>query len=163
MIRVTKIGTLKHARLFEQPPWTFSYLRQGFNCCTRCSIRIAFQILSEYLHKHRRIQDFVRGGPRPSWPPGGGAKALLARASLFGGAIFCGEGGAKAPLAPPLDPRMISNSISPFKIKSCISSNRGIFVVIENQTQHEILVHMNRRQNFPMTNGISRRFSFELK
>ena len=46
---------------------------------------------------HRRIQDFVRGG-----------KALLARASLFGGAIFCGEGGGKAPLAP-LDPRMLSD------------------------------------------------------
>ena len=51
---------------------------------------------------HRRIQDFVRGGgPRPSSPGGGGGKALLACASLFGGAIFCGEGGAKAPLAPP--------------------------------------------------------------
>ena len=45
---------------------------------------------------HRRIQDFVRGG----------AKALLARASLFGGAIFCGEGGPRPPWPPPLDPRM---------------------------------------------------------
>ena len=57
---------------------------------------------------HRRIQDFVRGGggQGPLGPRGGG-KALLARASLFGGAIFCGEGrGAKAPLAPPQDPRM---------------------------------------------------------
>ena len=34
--------------------------------------------------------------------PGGGGKALLARASLFGGAIFCGEGGGgQGPLAPP--------------------------------------------------------------
>ena len=40
-------------------------------------------------------------------PRGGGAKALLARASLFGGAIFCGEGGGgQGPLGPPLDPRM---------------------------------------------------------
>ena len=51
---------------------------------------------------HRRIQDFVRGGGKALLAPrGGGAKALLARASLFGGAIFCGEGGAKAPLPPP--------------------------------------------------------------
>ena len=40
---------------------------------------------------HRRIQDFVRGG----------GKALLARASLFGGAIFCGEGGPRPPWPPP--------------------------------------------------------------
>ena len=32
---------------------------------------------------------------------GGGGKALLARASLFGGAIFCGEGGARPPWPPP--------------------------------------------------------------
>ena len=40
---------------------------------------------------HRRIQDFVRGGPRPSWPPGG---------QYF-------VGGGQGPLGPPLDPRML--------------------------------------------------------
>ena len=34
---------------------------------------------------HRRIQDFVRGGPRPSWPPGG---------QYF-------VGGGQGPLGPP--------------------------------------------------------------
>ena len=55
---------------------------------------------------HRRIQDFVRGGgqgplgpwggggggARPSWPPPPWIRALL-----FGGAIFCGGGGARGP------------------------------------------------------------------
>ena len=54
---------------------------------------------------HRRIQDFVRGGGKALFPPGGGAKALLACASLFGGAIFCVWGGARP--WPPLDPRML--------------------------------------------------------
>ena len=40
--------------------------------------------------------------------PGGGGKALLARASLFGEQYFVGRGGGKAPLAP-LDPRMRTN------------------------------------------------------
>ena len=60
-------------------------------------------LLNDFTDRpHRRIQDFVRGGgARPSWPPGGGGKALLARASLFGGAIFCGEGGGARPPWPP--------------------------------------------------------------
>ena len=68
------------------------------------------KILLCKVYTHRRIQDFVRGGGQGPLGPRGGAKALLARASLFRGAIFCGEGGgAKAPVAPPLDPRMILN------------------------------------------------------
>ena len=64
-----------------------------------------------YMHGHGRIQDFVRGGapppggPRPSWPP-------WIRAWLFGGAIFCGEGGGgQGPLGPP--PRICAWSIPP--------------------------------------------------
>ena len=56
---------------------------------------------------HRRVQDFVRGGAKALLAPGGGGgKALLARASLFGGAIFCVGGGPRPPWPPPLDPRM---------------------------------------------------------
>ena len=48
-----------------------------------------------YSTHHRRIQDFVRGGARPSWPP------LDPRLTIWG-SNFCGEGGGgKAPLAPP--------------------------------------------------------------
>ena len=54
----------------------------------------SFQLVYAMGELHRRIQDFVRGGgARPSWPPGGGGKALLA------------PGGGKALLAP-LDPRL---------------------------------------------------------
>ena len=59
---------------------------------------------------HRRIQDFVRGGPRPSWPPGGGGKALLApldpRLTIWGNNILWGGGGPRPPWPPPLDPRL---------------------------------------------------------
>ena len=62
----------------------------------------------DLLWCHRRIQDFVRGGPMPSWHPGGG-KALLApldpRLTIWGSNFLWG-GGAKAPLPPPLDPRL---------------------------------------------------------
>ena len=60
--------------------------------------------------KHRRIQDFVRGGKALLPPPRGGAKALLApldpRLTIWGSNILWGGGGGKAPLPPPLDPRL---------------------------------------------------------
>ena len=83
-------------------PWIYP-------CCDRYNTR--FNMHACYVQcMHRRIQDFVRGGQGPLGPRGGGGKALLARASLFGGAIFCGEGGggggARPPWPPP-DPRMV--------------------------------------------------------
>ena len=58
---------------------------------------------------HRRIQDFVRGGQGPLGPRGGGGgKAFLApldpRLTIWGSNFLWG--GPKAPLAPPLDPRL---------------------------------------------------------
>ena len=53
--------------------------------------------------RHRRVQDFVRGGQGPLDPRG--AKRAWIRAWLFGGAIFCGEvGGGQGPRWPPPPP-----------------------------------------------------------
>ena len=51
---------------------------------------------------------FCKGGPRPSWPPGGGQGPRGPPGSApdyLGEQFFVGRGGAKAPL-PPLDPRL---------------------------------------------------------
>ena len=48
----------------------------------------------------------------PSWPPGGGGQGPLGpRLTIWGSNILWGGGGAKAPLPPPLDPRMITTEL----------------------------------------------------
>ena len=91
---------------------------------------------------HRRIQDFVRGGgPRPSWPPGGGrgqgplgppgsAPDYLGEQFFF----FFG-GGGQGPLAPPLDPRLICRP-TPYEVLPLIAifrDFRGGYVLFFNR------------------------------
>ena len=85
-----------------------------------------------YHTAHRRIQDFVRGGAKALLAPGGGGgKALLARASLFGGAIFCGEGGGpRPPWPPPGSAHAAWNVITP-----CVPGYIGLHADQHHNTQ----------------------------